>query len=74
MPGHDDSYDAGRLELALDRIARAASRAAARPILGEGVLQEAFDQTTRAAPRTREIAARLDGVIATLRGVLGTEA
>jgi hypothetical protein len=69
MPGHDDSYDAGRLEMALDRIARAASRATAGP-----VLRQAHEQTTSAPPRAQEIAARLDGVIAALRGVLGTEA
>ena len=69
MPEHQDSDDAARLEAALDRIARAASRAALRP-----VLQEAREQTTSAPPRTQEVAARLDGVIAALRGVLGTEA
>ena len=69
MPAHEDSDDAARLEAALDRIARAASRPAARP-----ALREAREQTTSAPPRTQEVAARLDGVIAALRGVLGTEA
>jgi hypothetical protein len=73
MPGHEDSDDAVRLEAALDRIARAASRAAARPALRETTLREAREQTTSAPPRTQEVAARLDGVIAALRGVLGTE-
>jgi len=69
MPVHDDSYDAARLEMALDRIARAASRGGT-----QATLPAAPQQTTSAPPRAQEIAARLDGVIAALRGVLGTEA
>jgi hypothetical protein len=36
-------------------------------------LRPSPEQTTSAPPRAHEIAARLDGVIAALRGVLGTE-
>jgi hypothetical protein len=68
MPGQEDIDHAARLEAALDRIAKAAPRAAAHP-----TLRPSPEQTTSAPPRAHEIAARLDGVIAALRGVLGTE-
>jgi hypothetical protein len=53
--------EAGRLEAALERIARASARAAA----------PAIEQGAEPAPDTQELAARLDMLIEELRAILG---
>jgi hypothetical protein len=75
MPGDSVPDEAARLEAALERISRAAAqaKAAAAP---DAALHDASVQVTTPAslPHGAEIAARLDGLIAELRGVLGTDA
>ena len=68
MSGQKGPDEAARLEAALDRIARAA----ARPI--KTALQAGHEHVTTALPPGPEIAARLDGLIADLRSVLGPDA
>jgi len=53
--------EAGRLEAALERIARASVRAAA----------PAIEPGAEPAPNTQELAARLDMLIEELRAILG---
>jgi hypothetical protein len=65
MSGQTGPDDAARLAAALDRIARVAARPA------RTALQDGQEEATTASPRGPEIAARLDGLIADLRSVLG---
>jgi hypothetical protein len=70
MSGHSRLDEAARLEVALARIAKAAAH---RP-----ALQEAAAHGTSPGPQdktvdTAEIAARLDGLIAELRILLGPQ-
>lgn len=53
--------EAGRLEAALERIARASARAA----------PPAIEPGAEPAPNTQELAARLDMLIEELRAILG---
>lgn len=78
MPDYDEAPHAGgrepdeqdlaveRLERALERIAAAAHRAAAPDDAGSG-------GAIMDAGRTREVAARLDALIAQLRGALARD-
>jgi hypothetical protein len=69
MSGAAGPDDAARLEVALERIARAARRPPPAALRGTAPLA-----TTRAeAAPTGEVAARLDTLIADLRAVLGTQ-
>jgi hypothetical protein len=79
-PGHTTGQisaadEAARLEVALERIARAAARPPApppAPTLRAPILQEgAVDATSRAD--TAALAERLDSLIAELRTVLGPQ-
>jgi hypothetical protein len=74
MPGDSVPDEAARLEAALTRIGRAAAQAKAA--MPDAALHDASVQVTTPAsvPHAAEIAARLDGLIAELRGVLGTDA
>jgi len=78
MPGDSVPDEAARLEAALERISRAAAQAKAAPppAARDTALRDAAAQVTTSAslPHGAEIAARLDGLIAELRGVLGTDA
>jgi hypothetical protein len=67
MSGQKGPEEAARLEAALDRIARAAA------LQAKTALQRSHEQATSTVPSGSEIAARLDGLIADLRSVLGTE-
>ena len=69
MSGHNAADDSGRLEAALDRIARAATRRA-----NAGLRAGAAVATSPAeAAPAGEVATRLDALIADLRAVLGTQ-
>jgi hypothetical protein len=64
--------EAGRLEAALERIARASARAAAPAPAPTALPPAALVETApEARPDTRELAARLDMLIEELRGLLG---
>jgi hypothetical protein len=69
MSGHNVPDDAGRLEAALERIARAAGR---RPSPGLRASAALATSPAEAGPAS-EVAARLDALIADLRAVLGTQ-
>jgi len=69
MSGHNAADEAGRLEAALDRIARAASR---RPTPALRSSAPLATSPAEAAP-AHEVATRLDALIADLRAVLGTQ-
>jgi len=69
MSGHNAPDDAGRLESALDRISRAASR---RPPPGLRATAALATSPAEAGPAS-EVATRLDALIADLRAVLGTQ-
>jgi hypothetical protein len=77
MPGDSVPDEAARLEAALERISRAAAQAKSvpPPPAHDAALHDASVQVTTPAflPHSAEIAARLDGLIAELRGVLGTD-
>jgi hypothetical protein len=69
MSGQNAPDDAGRLEAALDRIARAAAHRPAQALrAGSPIATSPAD-----AASTGEVAARLDALIADLRVVLGTQ-
>ncbi len=67
MTGQNGMDHAARLEAALERIARAASHASRTP------LRENDMEPTPSARQAGELAARLDGLIADLRAILGTQ-
>jgi hypothetical protein len=67
MTGHNGSDPAARLEAALERIARAASTPPKTALPDEG------GESTPSTRHGDEIAARLDGLIADLRAILGPE-
>jgi hypothetical protein len=69
MSGHNAPDDAGRLEAALDRIARAATRRPPPGLRAGAALATSPAETGPAS----EVAARLDALIADLRAVLGTQ-
>jgi hypothetical protein len=79
MSGQNGAIDAAhdeaaRLEAALDRIARAAAQAqheAAAAQQQTGLHPPAPHATT--PPETAELSARIDALIADIRGVLGTQ-
>ncbi len=68
MTGHNGSDHAARLEAALERIARAATHPP------KTALRDAGAEATHSLRHGDDIAARLDGLIADLRAVLGPEA
>jgi hypothetical protein len=75
---HAGQDDAARLDSALDRIARAAAQARqdaasalAQTAVQTGLHANAPHATT--GPDTSDIAARVDALIANIRGVLGTQ-
>lgn len=79
MSGHNGAHqaaldDAARLESALERIARAATQAqhAATAAAQQTGLHTPSPHATT-APDTGDLAARLDALIANIRGVLGTQ-
>ncbi len=67
MSGQNGPDEAARLELALERIARAAPPLALHDM-------QARATSAHAAPHSAHIAARLDRLIAEVRHVLGAEA
>jgi hypothetical protein len=69
MSGQNAPDDAGRLEAALDRIARAAAHSPTQALRASSPLATS---PADAVP-TVEVAARLDALIADLRAVLGTQ-
>jgi hypothetical protein len=69
MSGAAGPDDAARLEVALERIARAARRPPAAALRASVPLAT----TPADAAPTREVAARLDALIDDLRAVLGTQ-
>ena len=74
MPGQTAPDDAARLEVALERIARAAAHAQDAATRAASLPEPAPRATTPPAAAVPEgVTARLDALIADLRAVLGTQ-